>query len=133
MIIITSLAKAMLGWGVGPKLAKPLAWGIVIAVLVMILSVGKCAYDSSVIEKHDLKTDVIREREDRKADQAAAEQRLEDHQRREQEADQLMKVQEHAAQDPNVDDAYERRLAYHRCLRLQQHARQNGLEPPTCV
>jgi hypothetical protein len=45
----------MLAPTVGEKWAKPAAIGLLIALAVAIFSVGRCAYDRSVIAKHEQK------------------------------------------------------------------------------
>lgn len=40
---------------VGERFAKPLIIIAGVALLIAVLSVGKCAYDRSVVEKHDAK------------------------------------------------------------------------------
>ena len=130
----------MIGWlvgllapRVGEKFARPLAWALIVVVAIGLFFGAKALYDQSVIDDHDAKVNLDAAREDRKADNAAAERRLEDMARRDYETDQLMKAMRDAPKDPKIDDARERSLAFHRCLRLQQAARENGLQPPACV
>ena len=121
------------------KIAKALGipslgvWGGLIAILIIALPLAKCAYDKSIIDTHDTEIDLNAAIEDRKADQAATERAVADERRRQFEADQLEKATANAAKDPNIPDDRERALAFHRCLSLQQRARENGLKPPDCV
>jgi len=102
-------------------------------LLILILGLGKCAYDRSIIKAHDAQIEASAAKADRQADQKAAVQATKDQQRRDFETDQLTKAVQNAPKDPNIPDDRERALAFHRCLRLQQAARQNGLQPPRCV
>lgn len=125
----------MIGWiaakfisaGVGAKFAKPLAWLAIIAAVVIALGIAKRIYDKGVVEDALQEIDLDREKKDRKADNAALEQHREDEARLTKERQELNDVQKKHA-DPAV-----RKREFYRCLRLQQTARQNGLEPPACV
>lgn len=130
---MTWLIKLVIGWGVPREMAKIVSFVLIGMLILVLLGVGKCAYDRSVIDEHEAKIEAETAREDRKADQNAADQRLEDQERRAQEQRELKEAVENAPDDPAVDDAVERRLAFHRCLGLQQRARAAGLEPPACV
>lgn len=121
------LIPLLIGWGVPAKYAKIVAIvGAVVLALVFLFGLKAC-YDHSIIANHDAKTEASAAKADRKADTKASEQRDKDIARQNQEADQLMKVQQ------NAKTENDRRLAFHRCLSLQQRARANGLKPPTCV
>lgn len=108
-------------------------WAGLIAILIAVLPLAKCAYDRSIVNAHDTEVNLNAAVEDRKADTTAADQAAKDKLRRDFEADQLKKAQDDAPKDPAISDDRERALAFHRCLSLQQRARANGLEPPVCV
>ncbi len=116
----------ILALGVPAKFARPLAIVGLILLIIIALGVGKCTYDRSVIAKHDAKIEAATAKADRKADAAAAVTRRADDARITQEATQLEKVQANAPTDAD------RRLARHRCLRLQQSARAQGKPSPVC-
>ena len=69
---------------------------------------------------------IIQVKEDRRADQAAAAQRRKDDIRINQEASALERI----AEIETTDMA--RRLARHRCIRMQQQARRDGGIAPAC-
>lgn len=119
--------------GASPKNARAYAWGVVLLAAALLLWGAKALYDHSIVSAHDAKIEASAAKADRKADQKAAEQAAKDAQRLDYETDQLIKAVDNAPKDPNVSDDLERRLAYHRCLRLQQAARANSLKPPRCV
>lgn len=66
-MIATLATLLMTRTSLGAKAAKLAAWGILIALLLIVLGVGKCTYDRSVIEKHSAKVEAA----DAKADAAA--------------------------------------------------------------
>lgn len=121
------LIKLAINLGIPERFAKPLL--IVLAAVLLIggLGIGKCSYDKSVIEKHAAKQDAANAKADRKADAVVAEQRRKDDARLTQEAQQLERTQDNAKTDAD------RRVARHHCLRLQQAARRDGKQPPTCA
>lgn len=100
--------------------------GLILAAVGLFFG-AKAIYDHSVVSKHDAKIEASQAKADRAADQNASVAKEHDLNRQNQEADELIKVQE------NAKSTTDRRLAFHRCLRLQQHARENGLQPPRCV
>lgn len=114
--------------GASAKVAKIGAWVMIAALIVIVLGTAKCAYDKRIVDSHDTKVNLDAALADRKADTAAAEQRREDDARVVEERSQLERIDNATTLSPA-----ERRLAKHRCLRLQQTARENGLQPPTCV
>lgn len=123
---MTWLVTTLIGWGVPSKLAKPLLFIFAAALIVIALGVGKCAYDNKVIHNANLERENAQEKADRKADNAAAEQRRIDDARAVKEGQELKDVQVKYA------DPAERKRAYYRCIRLQQAARRDGIEPPAC-
>jgi hypothetical protein len=108
------------------KFAKPVVFAVLGLLLVAALWGGKCAYDKSVIEKHDAKQEAATAKADRKADTTAAIQRRADDARIVQETHELKEAQNGATND------LDRRLAFQRCLRLQQAARRDAKQPPSC-
>lgn len=124
---MTWLFSLVAGWGVPAKAVKIVSITMLIGLLMIVLGTAKCAYDRSIIKNHDAAINLDAAIKDRAADQASAVQQHKDETRLTQEAGQLEKVQTNAKSDAD------RRLAKHRCLRLQQAARANGLEPPACV
>ena len=130
----------MIGWivgliapTVGEKAAKPVAYALLAIGVILLLWGGKCAYDASVVNNYKTKVEASAAKADRKADQKAADQAATDLARRQYETDQLTEAMRNAPKDPTVPDDRERALAFHKCLGLQQRARDNGLEPPRCV
>lgn len=111
--------------------------GVIYAGLIVLAIAAffgaKALYDHSVISGHDAKVEASAAKADRKADEAATARAEADQQRRNYETDQLAKAVDNAPKDPNVSDDLERRIAFHKCLGLQQRARENGLQPPRCV
>lgn len=131
--MISFIADLLLSAGIPQRFARFAAWALaVIAVILLVLGLKAC-YDSSIISHHDADVNLNAAREDRKADQKAAEQRDKDFARQQYEQDQLTEAVKNAPKDPNIPDDRERALAFHRCLRLQQDARAGGLKPPACV
>lgn len=126
-MIPLALVNAVIGWGVPAKLAKPFVILMAVALLVTLAIGAKKLYDHNVIAKHDLAVEASQAKADRKADNKAAEQRDKDNARRSAETQELNDVIK-ATPDP-VD----RKRAFYRCVRLQQAARANGLQPPACV
>lgn len=122
-----SLVAIVMGWGVPAKLAKPFIVLLAIGAAVALFFGAKALYDHGVIAKHDLKVEAQQAKDDRKADTTAADQRLSDAERRTQEQKELENVLL-----TNATSADDRKRAFYRCLRLQQAARANGLEPPAC-
>lgn len=123
--MIATLASLAAGLGVPARFTKAAGIAALVALVVALLALGKCAYDSSVIDTHDAKRDAATATADRKADAAAATERRADDARLSTETRQL-----EGARNASTD--LDRRLARHRCLRMQQDARRAGHEPPAC-
>jgi flagellar biosynthesis component FlhA len=125
--MIATLIARLVALGCPPGLAKPLL-GIVAALVILgALWGGKCAYDRSVIDKHDAKVEAKTAKADRKADSHAAEQRRADDTRLTNETEELKRSTDHAQTN------HERSLARARCIRLQQSARAAGRQSPSCA
>ena len=62
----------------GPKVAKAGAWGILIALVLSVLAIGKCTYDRRLIADHDANVTQKTLTTDTKAKDKAAEQRVTD-------------------------------------------------------
>lgn len=120
------IAKLALSAGVPERWKNAVAWLFLIAAVAIALGIAKRIYDANVIEDHTATVDLSREKADRKADNNAAEQRRVDDARLAQEQQERTDVVKSA--DPAV-----RKREFYRCVRLQQTARANGLEPPSCV
>jgi hypothetical protein len=86
----------------------------------------KSCYDSRLVETHDAKRDAATDRADRKADARAADRRRTDDARLVTEAHELEGATANATSD------LDRRRARHACLRLQQSARAENRQPPSC-
>lgn len=112
---------------VGPRFAKAAIVATLIVLLIALLALGKCAYDKSIIDRHEAKQEAATAKADRRADTKAAEQRRADDNRLTSESDQLEKAQANAKTD------LDRRLARNRCIRLQQAARRDGKLAPACA
>lgn len=65
-MIATLATLLMTRTSLGPKAAKLASWAILIALLLIVLAVGKCTYDRNIIEKHSAKVEAA----DAKADAA---------------------------------------------------------------
>lgn len=116
------------------KFAKPAGYVLTALLAIGIFFGAKAIYDHSVISKHDAKIEASAAKADRAADQNAAAAETDNTARQNYEADQLIKAGNDAPKNnPGVDPATARRLAFHKCLSLQQRARENGLKPPRCV
>jgi hypothetical protein len=109
------------------KFAKVAGYVLTILAVIGLFFGAKAIYDHNVISHYRDKVDASAGKADRKADQKAADQKDKDIARQNQEADELIKVQQNAKTETD------RRIAFHRCLSLQQRARDNGLVPPSCV
>lgn len=121
------LIPLVLKLGIPSKFAKPAIIAAIIALAVLALGLGKCAYDRSIINAHEAKQDAANSKADRKADAAAAEQRRADDARLQTETQEVNHAVEKAGNDPVA-----RRNAYYACVRAQQLARAKRQQPPTC-
>jgi hypothetical protein len=123
--VIGFLAAAAMKLGVAERFAKPAGMAGAAILLLLAAWVLKSCYDARLIERHEAGQRAATAKADRKADTKAAEQRRADDTRLATETRQLEKSRE-------ADTDLDRRLARHRCLRLQQAARAGGREPPAC-
>lgn len=116
------------GW-LGPqfaKFAKPLIFLVLGLLVLAALWGGKCVYDRKVIATHDARQTAATAVADKHADDHAADQRRVDDARLTNESTELQRSTNNA--QTNLD----RRLAFQRCLRLQQSARAAKRQPPAC-
>ena len=122
----------LLSWlvsnGLPESRARKVATGLPILLVILLLWLGKLAYDRSLISRHDASQAAETASADRAADATAATRRREDDARLEAEADALEKVTENAA----LSNPRAARRAYYDCVRLQQQARQLGRLTPAC-
>lgn len=123
--MIAFLAGLAMKLGVAERFARPVGIGAVVIALLLALWALKSCYDARLIATHDAGQRAATAEADRKADTKAAEQRRADDARLSTETRELEKSRE---ADTDVD----RRLARHRCLRLQQAARAERRQPPAC-
>jgi hypothetical protein len=121
-----NLVAMLIGWGVPAKFAKPLLIAVGVLLLLGAIFAAVKLHDRRVIDTHEAKQEAATAKADRKADDHAAEQRRSDDARLTQEQQQLQGSTTHAQTD------LDRRLAFQRCLRLQQAARAAKRQPPTC-
>lgn len=128
-----SMLIGLLAPVVGEKYAKAAAWALIIVAAIALFFGAKAIYDHSVISNHEAKVEASAAKADRKADQALEARKQADEDRRQYEADQLTEAVKNAPHAPNADPRRERDIAFHKCLSLQQRARENGLQPPRCV
>lgn len=109
------------------KYAKVAGYALIVLAAIALFFGAKAIYDHNVVSHYKDKVEASQAKADRAADQNAVQAEKYDVARQNQEADELIKVQD------NAKNEQDRRLAFHRCLRLQQRARDNGLKPPACV
>jgi hypothetical protein len=112
---------------VGPRFAKPAIFAVLALLIVGALWGGKCAYDKSIIDRHEAKQEAATAKADRKADTKAAEQRRADDTRLSTETTEIKEAVNEARRtgaDP--------RAAYYDCVRKQQAARHSGQPPANC-
>lgn len=117
----------MLAPRVGEKAARPAAFGLLAVAIGLALLGSKCAYDRSVIEKHEAKREAATAKADRKADANAAEQRRADDNRLTAETTEIKEAVNEA--ERNGADP---RAVYYDCLRRVQAARRSGVSPAEC-
>lgn len=124
-VFLLTFVEGLLGPKLG-KFAKPLIFVVLAFLILGALWGGKCAYDHSIINAHEAKQDAANSKADRKADNHAAEQRRADDARLTQETNELNRSTNNGQTD------LDRRLAFQRCLRMQQSARAAKRQPPAC-
>ena len=114
------------GLGLSDKLARIVAYALLALVIFLALWAAKCSYDKHLIANHDATQAASTANADRQADQNAAEARRVDDARLTQEKQQL------EGSTANAQTDLDRRLAFQRCLRMQQAARASGSVVPAC-
>lgn len=113
--------------GLSPKVARIVAIGGLVVLLLVAMAGAKCAYDRSVIKAHDAKREAAVAKADRKADAKAAEQRRVDDARTTTESQEIKETINEAR-----SEGRDPRAAYYACVRLQQAARREHKPPPEC-
>lgn len=112
---------------VGPKFAKA---GVIIAgivLLVTVLGLGKCAYDSSVISRHEQKAELKQVKRERKADTNLETQKDRD------DIATKQRMQEIDNATRNIpDQAPSARQRARACVELRREAKQRGKPQPAC-
>lgn len=124
---MTWLIGLALKAGIPARFAK---WAVIAALFVgvaALLGIGKCAYDKSIIERHNARVEAAIAKADRKADAKAAEERRADDARAVTESQEITEAINEAGSDPAA-----RRRAYYECVRLQQAARRGNKPPADC-
>ncbi len=122
---------SLIGWmilkGVSPRFARPLAYaGLVLAFLVL-MAVGKCSYDRSVIAKHDAKATLDQAKRERTADANLHEQKGRDETASTQRQEEI----DHATR--NIpDQAPSARQRARACVELRRQAKASGGREPAC-
>lgn len=76
--MIAILARLALGAGVPPRFAKAVGIAAAVIALIAVLGVAKCSYDKSIIEQDRLEERAKDAEAARKADEKAADRRLND-------------------------------------------------------
>ena len=123
-VLVTWLVSA----GLSERWARKAAIALLIAAAILLLWLGKLAYDRALVTRHDATQAAETATADRAADAKAATQRRADDARLQAEAAELEKVTHNAAST----DPLGPRRAYYDCVRLQQQARELGRLTPAC-
>jgi threonine dehydrogenase-like Zn-dependent dehydrogenase len=120
------LLSLALKLGVPARFGKAAVIGAGIILLLIAAFAAVKIHDHRVIATHDAKQDAATAKADRAADNHAAEQRRTDDARLTQETTELNRSTNNGQTD------LDRRLAFQRCLRMQQSARAAKRQPPAC-
>ncbi len=125
-VVILTFVEGLLGPKFA-KFAKPLLYLALIASLVGVFGIAKCSYDKKIIAAHDAKQTAATAVADKKADNHAADSRVIDISREQDE-----KIQTQGAIDNAKRNGTDPRAAYYDCVRKQQSARSRGQPSPAC-
>jgi uncharacterized protein HemX len=117
----------MLAPTVGEKWAKPAAWGLIAAVVLAMLGIGKCSYDNHVIAQHEQKAELQQAKRERKADT-----NLQQQVGRDEAASQQRKQEIDNATRNIPDQAPSARQRARACVELRREAKQRGKPEPAC-
>lgn len=121
------VGKSLFGHVIGPKLARALAIGGLFLTLIAVLGTVKCAYDSSVIRKHEQGVELKQVKRERKADTQLEQQKDTDaaaKAQRQQELDNATK-----GIPDRAPSARQRAIA---CSELRREAEERGAPVPAC-
>lgn len=122
-----SIIAWLIAKGVSQKLARPLAYGGLILILLAAFSVAKCSYDRSVIEKHGAREEAKQSKRERKADDNLNQQKRQDEQAAEE---RKREIDDATSNLP--DQAPSARQRSRACIELQRQAKAAGRNPPAC-
>ena len=124
---MTWLLSLAAGIGIPPQFRKAAVIASLFALALAVLGLGKCAYDRSVIQRHEQKAALQQEKRERKADQNLNQQIGRDQaaaQQRQQEIDNATR---------NIpDQAPSARQHARACVELRREAKQRGKPQPAC-
>lgn len=125
--MITGLLALVEGFGIPSWLVKPLLAVVGALLLLAVLWGAKCTYDKHLIANHDNAQAAVTATADKQADDNAANSRVTDVTREQNEATQTQEAI-NAAKRSGADP----RAAYYRCVQLEQSARHAGKPSPVC-
>lgn len=114
--------------GVTQKVAKFGLIGFAVVSLIVGLGVAKCSYDKSIVTNYVAKAEVKDLKTTVKANEHAANKRIEDTVRISGEAAELQRNIDHA-DAKTINDV---RASYYECVRRQQLARKQRKQSPAC-
>lgn len=124
---MTWLLSLVMGAGVPAKFAKPVLIAGLFALALAALGLGKCAYDRSVIRKHEQKAALQQAQRERKADANLQVQTGRD------DAATKQRIEEINNATRTIPDqrpsARQRAIA---CVELRREAKQRGKPEPAC-
>lgn len=117
----------LISLGLSPRFAKGFLIAVGVGLALILLGLGKLAYDRSVIRNHTNAQEAATAKADRAADASAADQRRLDDARAHTERQEINDAIEEAEPTPDA-----RRAAYYACLARLQDARRRNLPPAAC-
>jgi predicted nucleic acid-binding Zn-ribbon protein len=120
----------LIGWAaklVGPRFAKPLLIGAGILAILVLLGTAKCAYDRSVIKRHNLEQEAKQAKRERKADT-----NLERARDAHEEAAAIRKQEIDNATRNLPDQAPSARQRARVCVELRRQAQERRQPVPAC-
>jgi uncharacterized protein HemX len=113
--------------GIGPRFAKFAVIASLVTALVVGLGVAKCAYDRSVIKKHEMEAELKQAKRERKAD-ANLQQQIDRDDAAAQE--RRKEIDDATANIPDQKPSARQRARA--CLQLQREAKERRAPVPAC-